>query len=99
MGRIADGRAEAAQRTLEAMGLAPKPPHICQPEHCASDGMRNLYAKLGVYPSSEHGDVILIRSHIAYWSGSAVAERALIKPSRGHTYRVTPYGSFRHDVI
>jgi len=31
---------------------------------------------------------MLIRSHIAYWGGTALAERAVIKPSRGHSYRV-----------
>lgn len=50
--------------------------------------MRGLYAVHGCYPSSTNGDVLLIRSHIAYWSGQEAAERAVIKASRGHSYRV-----------
>lgn len=62
--------------------------HICLPEHSSLPGMRELYSQLRIYPSSPNGDEILIRSHIAYWSGPEAAERAIIKPSRGSSYRV-----------
>ena len=62
--------------------------HICEPHFCGLDGMRGMYAVCKVCPTSEHGDIMLIRSHIAYWGGAALAERAVIKPSRGHSYRV-----------
>ncbi len=64
-------------------------PHLCQPEHAGLPrGMRDLYDRLGLIPTSTNADTVLIRSHIAYWSGSKEAERATIKPSRGHSYRV-----------
>ena len=66
--------------------------HICESHFCALNGMREFYGVLKVYPTSEHGDTMLIRSHIAYHSGNAVAERAMIRPSRGHSYRVNLYG-------
>lgn len=78
--------------------VAVKRPHICLPEHAGlsssntksnePSGMRALYAKLGVYPSSDNGADILIRSHVAYWTGSDMAQRIEITPSRGYTYRV-----------
>jgi hypothetical protein len=66
--------------------------HICQHEHASLPDMRALYAKLSVLPTSMNADVILIRSHVAYWSGLNIAERATIKPSRGHSYRVKSNG-------
>lgn len=36
--------------------------------------MRAMYAKAQVYPTSTNGDVMLIRSHIAYHCGQAAAE-------------------------
>jgi hypothetical protein len=71
--------------------------HICRSEHNGIDGMRNLYAKLKVYPTSPIGDMILIRSHIAYWSGAKAAEQCSIKPSRGYSYRVARYGEHGGD--
>jgi hypothetical protein len=62
--------------------------HICQPAYRHLNGMREFYSVLQCYPTSTNGDIALIRSHIAYHSSSAAAERAVIKPSRGHTYRV-----------
>lgn len=62
--------------------------HICEPHFCHLDGMRKLYEACKVYPTSTHGDTMLIRSHIAYHSGNAAAERVVIKPSRGHSYNV-----------
>ena len=50
--------------------------------------MRAFYSHAAMYPSSTNGDVALIRSHIAYWAGEERAQRAVIKPSRGHSYRV-----------
>lgn len=73
------------------MNQTTEPPpaqHLCQPQHRGLNGMRDLYAKLQVYATSDNGNTLLIRSHIAYWSGTAAAERATIKPSRGHSYRV-----------
>src|SRR5947209_2405124 len=62
---------------------------LCQPEYAGMNGMHDLYNVLGMIPTSENADVVLIRSHIAYHSGSKAAERAVIKPSRGHSYRVS----------
>lgn len=62
--------------------------HICQAQYCGLGGMRNFYSALSLIPTSTNADTALIRSHIAYHSGSAAADRAVIKPSRGHSYRV-----------
>lgn len=77
----------AKDRGADAL-LARQVVHICQPQHCGTGGMRALYDKLKVYPTSTNGDEILIRSHIAYWSGNGPAERVTIKASRGNSYRV-----------
>lgn len=69
--------------------------NLCADEHRGVGDMRSLYSKLQVYPTSENGDILLIRSHIAYHSGNKAAERAAIKPSRGHSYRVAAWGT--HD--
>jgi len=64
-------------------------PHLCLPEYRAlPGGMKELYAALGLLATSENADTVLIRSHIAYWSGDKAAEAAVIKPSRGHSYRI-----------
>lgn len=63
--------------------------HICQPPYRALDGLRALYNLLRVCPTSTAADTVAIRSHIAYWSGSQRAESVTIRPSRGHSYRVT----------
>jgi hypothetical protein len=66
--------------------------HICQPEFLGVGDMRGAYSRAGLLPTSTNADIFLIRSHIAYWTGSQAAERVTIRPSRGHTYRVTgPY--------
>jgi len=63
-------------------------PHICQGQYWNLPNMREFYRANNVIPTSENADVMLIRSHIAYWSGNDAANRAVIKPSRGHSYRV-----------
>lgn len=80
--------------------------HICQPAYAGlAGGMRELYDALGLLPTSTNADVVLIRSHIAYWSGSQVAERVSIRPSRGRSYRVSEerrrhlVGRLEKDVI
>lgn len=73
--------------------------HVCQKEFCALPGMREFYAAIGALPTSTNADIALIRSHIAYWSGNAAAERAAIKASRGHSYRVAPYGTHSKDDV
>ncbi len=63
--------------------------HICQPAYRHLHGMRAFfYSQVGVIATSENADIMLIRSHIAYWSSSDAAFRAVIKPSRGNSYRV-----------
>ena len=62
--------------------------HICEPHFCGLASMREMYEACKVYPTSTNGDIMLIRSHIAYWQGKERAERAVIKPSRGHSYTV-----------
>lgn len=54
--------------------------------------MRGAYDREHILPTSEHADIFLIRSHIAYWAGRLEAARATIKPSRGHSYSITIYG-------
>jgi len=62
--------------------------HICQPAYRHLADMKAFYSTLGALATSTNADIVLIRSHIAYWSGEKAAERAVIKPSRGHSYRV-----------
>lgn len=72
-------------------------PHLCQPQFCGMPrGMKDLYSALHLLATSTSADIVLIRSHIAYWAGNTVAEKATIKPSRGHSYRIT---SNHGDVI
>lgn len=66
--------------------------HICQDMFNGAGDMRAFYKILGVYPTSAVGDEILIRSHIAYHAGSVRAGQALVKVSRGHSYKVSLYG-------
>ncbi len=70
--------------------------HLLQAEFLGVGDMRAFYAKANMLPTSETADVALIRSHIAYWMGAAVAERAAVKASRGSTYRVALNG--RHGA-
>jgi hypothetical protein len=62
--------------------------HICQSAYMNCNGMRDFYNRAGMLPTSENADIALIRSHIAYHAGQDRAERAVIKPSRGHSYSV-----------
>lgn len=61
---------------------------ICQPQYSHLAGMREFYLTQNAYPTSINGDILLVRSHIAYWSGMDAAEYAIIKKSRGDSYRV-----------
>lgn len=58
--------------------------------------MREYYNAAGLIPTSTNADIALIRSWIAYWQGESAADRASIRPSRGHSYRIALYG--RHDA-
>lgn len=58
--------------------------------------MRAFYEATGMLATSEVADIALIRSHIAYWQGVAVAENASIRASRGHSYRIALNG--RHGA-
>ncbi len=70
--------------------------HICQDAFLGVGDMRGAYTRLGTLPTSTNGDTFLIRSHIAYHCGLREAEAAVIKPSRGHSYRVVDrYGTAR----
>lgn len=62
--------------------------HLLQSEFNGLAGMRELYSLLRCYPTSTRGDMVLIRSHIAYHSGQDMAQRAVISASRGHSYKV-----------
>ncbi len=66
-------------------------PHICQQQFVGRTVgcMKDLYRVLGLLATSTCADIVLIRSHIAYWSGNQVASDAVIKTSRGHSYSVT----------
>ena len=70
------------------MIASPTISHICEAQFRHLPSMREFYSMLGVYPTSINGDIALVRSHIAYHSGSAKAESVIIKKSRGDTYRV-----------
>jgi hypothetical protein len=63
--------------------------HLCQPGFRSLSGMMALYERLALIPTSTVADTVLIRSHLAYWTGAKAAYQAKIKPSRGHSYRVT----------
>lgn len=65
--------------------------HICLPQY-AQMNMHEFYRAIAAIPTSDYANVALIRSHIAYHAGQKMAERALIKPSRGHSYRVSLHG-------
>lgn len=63
--------------------------HLCLPQWCGlPGGMRELYDRMNLIPTSTAADTVLIRSHIAYHAGHHEAVRAVIKPSRGHSYRI-----------
>ena len=74
--------------------------HLLNYPDATVQDMKAFYAAAAMYPTSTNGDVALIRSHIAYHCGQVRAERASIKPSRGHSYRVAMYGEHdKHDTI
>lgn len=54
--------------------------------------MKEWYALAHVMPTSEVGDIALIRSHIHYHAGENRARQADIRPTRGHKYKVSLYG-------
>lgn len=72
--------------------------HLLQHVPCLGS-MRAFYDAHSMIPTSTNADVALIRSHIAYHSGAAAAERAAIKASRGHWYRVAPHGKHSSTEI
>ena len=69
--------------------------HICQPSYASLASMKEFYMATNMLPTSDVANTALIRSHVAYHAGSVVAERAVITPSRGHSYRVRLYGDIR----
>src|SRR5258707_1079594 len=74
-------------KSADRMNALDRTAHICRPGYRHLAGMREFYHAVGIIATSETADVMLIRSHIAYWSGNATAERAVIKPSHGHSSR------------
>lgn len=70
--------------------------HLLNTDH---PDMRGFYRAFRLIPTSINADTALIRSHIAYHSGTRAAERAAIKPSRGHSYRVAPHGKHGKDDL
>lgn len=71
--------------------------HTCQEGYRHLAGMREFYHAAGMIATSDVATIALIRSYIAYHVGNAAAERASIKPSRGHSYRVAWYGKHGKD--
>ena len=72
--------------------------HLCNTPHLGT--MREFYSAMSMYPTSDVGDVALVRSHIAYWAGEAMAQRCSIRRSRGHSLRVAPHGEHgKGDII
>ncbi len=63
--------------------------YLAQPAFRGLGGMREMYDALGILATSERADIVLIRSHVAYHTSDAEAARVTIKPSRGHSYRIT----------
>lgn len=66
---------------------SPAPAHLLDAPGVHS--MAEFYKAFGIYATSDVGSIALIRSHIAYHTGRQCAATAKIKPSRGHSYRVT----------
>lgn len=65
-------------------------------EMAGAGDMAAFYAQARMLPTSEHADVALIRSHLAYWGGRTLANRAAVRASRGHSYRIALGG--RHEA-
>ena len=73
---------------------------ICQTLQSTTCGdMREYYHSAGLLATSENADIALIRSWIAYWAGEDAADRASIRPSRGHSYRIANYGHHDKDDV
>lgn len=68
-------------------------------EQMSAGDIRAAYLAQSCYPTSPNGDEMLIRWHIAYWSGFALADRVSIKPSRGNSYRVAKFGTHGKDDV
>ena len=74
--------------------------HACLNEFAHLASMKEFYSAAQMLPTSETADIALIRSYIAYHAGNAAAERASIRASRGHSYRVSWHGKHdKHDRI
>jgi hypothetical protein len=73
--------------------------HICLPGYADVPDVRVFYDRAGLIPTSTNADIALIRSHIAYWFGTSEADRAVIAPSRGHSYRVRRVRGLIGDAI
>lgn len=73
--------------------------HICQSGFNHLPGMREFYQQVKTIATSTNADTMLIRSHIAYWSGNAMAEAAIITASRGHSYRVKLDRDFKGTIV
>lgn len=78
--------------TRQAEDVQSQARHLLQDEFLGVGDMRGFYDRCRLLPTSTNADISLIRSHVAYWSGSAEAERAVIRPSRGHSYRLKAHG-------
>lgn len=73
--------------------------HICQPEFRMLNGMKEFYEKNSMIATSDVATIALIRSHIAYWSGSKLADLMEIKPSRGHSYKIRERGVKNWEIL
>ena len=73
--------------------------HICQPQYANLPGMKEFYSATNMLPTSTVADTALIRSHIAYHAGERFSSKAVIRPSRGHSYRVDIYGNSRDKGV
>lgn len=82
-----DALSANARITVMQWEPANPPRHLL--ETLGLDGMADFYRLIGAVATSTVADTALILSHIAYHSGQAEAERVTVKPSRGHSYRVT----------
>lgn len=75
--------------------------NICMNEFSHLAGMREFYSACNTIATSTNARELLVRSHIAYHAGQQFAERAVMRPGRGHSFRVNIYGRFdkRSDAI
>jgi hypothetical protein len=61
--------------------------HICQEGFRDCVDTRAFYSRAGLLPTSTNAMIALVRSHLAYWHGSVIAERATLSQSRGYSIR------------